>query len=207
MTGCDLVSIVERYLELKNSIPPRVSVLAACKYLDDSSVRELTRFDELVFGENYVLDAAKRGVKIPRERYHFIGKLQRNKVRDAVRFFGTIQTVDSKKLAEKVSGVAGEEGVSVGAYVQVNLENNPKHGGIKESELEDFIDYVRMLPNVRLIGLMLLGDPKRNDELFKKLKLLADKYSLKTSMGTSGDFKKAISAGSDMVRIGRALLT
>lgn len=178
-------------------------ILVACKYLPDEHITALLRFPELVFGENYLQDARE---KIPRERYHFIGRLQRNKIREIVKHFSVIQSVDSKKIADKISRVAEEEGLTVGVYIQVNLEKNTAHGGVSEEELDQLIAYIRTLPRIEVIGLMMVGTAGGNESLFSQLKELARKYNLKTSMGTSNDYTRAIEKGTDMVRLGRIFL-
>ena len=197
------MSIEDTYMRLKERIPKNVQVLVACKYLSDAQITSLLQFPELVFGENYVQDAQKRTIKIARERYHFIGKLQRNKVRTAVKLFGTIQTVDSKKLAEKIAIVAREEKVTVTIYIQVNLEKDETHGGIGQEYLADFISYVKKLQNISLRGVMLLGKENENKVLFRKLRIIADQEQLKTSMGTSSDYTDAIKEKTDLIRLGR----
>ena len=220
------MSISEKYLSVRNKIPSNVKILFACKYANDEQINELLQFDDLFFGENYVQSAKKRKVKIARERYHFIGRLQRNKVREALEYFGTVQTVDSKKLADKISKTAVELKISVDVYIQVNLDNDlnfekkfkylkngedfsnhEKHGGVKESELDGVISHVKSLPNMSLVGLMSIGTLKGDSRsVYKKLRKLADQFKLKTSMGMSGDYKIAIEEGSNIIRLGRILL-
>ena len=207
MVTCDSMSLSEKFLSIRNQVPPNVKILFACKYATDEQIKELLTFDNLMFGENYVQSAQKRKTKIPRERYHFIGHLQRNKVREALQHFGTIQTVDSKELADKISKVANELGVKVNVYIQVNLDNNPSQSGIDGRDLFEIVKHVAHLPNLKLIGLLSMGTQKENKrEIFSQLKKLAMLLSLKTSMGMSEDYKIAIEAGSDMVRLGRIFL-
>ncbi|MFH2106836.1 MAG: YggS family pyridoxal phosphate-dependent enzyme [Candidatus Micrarchaeota archaeon] len=198
---------VIRYAEISRLIPNHVQILFACKYAHNEHVADLIRFNELVFGENYLQDALKRWTKVPRERYHFIGHLQSNKVRDAVKLFGTIQTVDSRKLAEKISKVAVEEKLNVDVYIQVNADYNKDQAGVSPKEVGDLVQFVRTLPNIKLIGLMSMGTLGENKkQVFVEVKKLADKYKLKTSMGMSEDYQIAIKEGSDMIRLGRVLL-
>ncbi len=202
------MSLSEKYFSFRHSISSLVSILFACKYANDAQIQELLAADKtLLFGENYVKQAHERTVKIPRERYHLIGHLQRNKVRDAIKLFGTIQSVDSKVLLEKISKVAGEEGVTVDIYLQVKLDDNKNQTGIILDELGALISHARLLPNIKLLGLMTLGTIEGDKRAcFKTLKSLAQKYLLKTSMGMSEDYIEAIKEGSDMIRLGRIIL-
>lgn len=201
------MNLTKKYLQFKNSVPSYVLILFACKYATDNQLSQLLAAKDILFGENYVQQAQKRTVKIPRNSYHFIGALQRNKVRDAIKLFGTIQTVDSIKLAKKISEVAKEENLSVNLYIQVDVDKNPNQSGVTIEEVPELIAFIRSLENVKLVGLMTLGVQGPNKrEAFSSVKLLADKYKLKTSFGMSEDYKIAIEEGSNMIRLGRILL-
>jgi pyridoxal phosphate enzyme (YggS family) len=203
-------SITEKYLALRRSIPSHVAILFACKNASDAQMAELLSLDDksLVFGENYVQDALSRSVRVPRERYHFIGHLQSNKAREALRLFGTIQGVDSEKLAKKISKIAGEESMKADIYIQVNLDRNPGQSGFAEEGIDLAISHIRSLPNVRLAGIMTMGaiDADRKEAVFSKAKSIAKWNGLLVSMGMSGDYALAIEKGSDLVRIGRKLV-
>lgn len=206
----DAVGISERYLELRRSIPSNVKILLACKNASDLQIAELLKLDDprLLFGENYVQDAERRSVAVPRGRYHLIGHLQGNKVRTAVGLFGTIESVDSLRIAKRISDIACEESAMLDLYIEVNIDANPKQSGFSVDEVDAAVSYIRPLPNVRLAGIMTMGaiEESRKAGAFANAKGLALKHGLLASMGMSADYLLAIENGSDLVRIGRKLV-
>ena len=134
---------------------------------------------------------------------HLIGRLQSNKVKIALRIFDYIHSLDSKKLADKISSLQKELNLEKKFFIQVNIGKEEQKSGISENELFDFYDYCKNL-KLNILGLMCI--PPFNEDstkYFIKMKELNDKIGLKElSMGMSADYLKAINHGSTFVRIG-----
>ncbi|MBT6068276.1 YggS family pyridoxal phosphate-dependent enzyme [Candidatus Peregrinibacteria bacterium] len=141
--------------------------------------------------------------------FHFIGHLQTNKVKEVIKYFDLIQSVDSIKLLEKINEEARKTNKIQRILLEVNISEDPaKHGFTTTSHsLEEAIQKAQSLPNIQLEGLMTILainlTEEEQSENFSKLKTLSNKFNLPiTSMGMSQDYRIAIKAGSNMVRIG-----
>ena len=161
----------------------------------------------LDYGENKVQEAIEKwtNIKIKHKniKLHLIGGLQTNKVKLAVRIFDYIHSLDSKKLADKISYQLKEQNKETKIFIQVNLGKEKQKSGIPEEELLDFYKYCINL-NLNIIGLMCIP-PFNEDSLiyFKEMKILTEKLNLKElSMGMSSDYLKAANSGSTFIRIG-----
>lgn len=199
--------------------PAEVSVLCATKHASAEQITQLASLEpHLIIGENRVQDAEEKFAELrhllPPASFaaiekHFIGTLQSNKVRDAVRLFDCIQSVDSLRLAQKIDSCARKEGKTMPIYIEVN-NGEPRKGGVPFPALGTLISSLRTLPNLSLAGLMgmgLEGNGQATREFFRKLYRAAVSHDLKTSMGMSDDFEIAVEEGSDMVRLGRAIFS
>jgi hypothetical protein len=137
---------------------------------------------------------------------HLLGPLQRNKVRDAVRLFDFIHTVDNIKLAQRISLIMEETGRCPKLFIQVNTGNEPQKAGVDVDNLENLLTVCSEL-RLPVVGLMcippVLEDPSPH---FDALRTLKEKYGLsELSMGMSNDFEKAILAGASYIRVGSAI--
>lgn len=161
------------------------------------------------FGENYVQEFEGKAPQLgplPGARFHLIGHLQSNKSRKAGELFQVIQTVDSAKLARRLSEM--EKPLEVMIEVKLSEEES-KHGCAPE-DLPALVDAIRELPHLTLTGLMTMPPWSDNVELsrpyFRRLRELAQQHGLPgLSMGMSHDLEVAIQEGSTMVRVGTAL--
>lgn len=171
-----------------------------------------------VFGENYVQEAEEKIRAFPQAEWHFIGKLQRNKVKKAVSLFSWIQTVDSLSLLEEISRRAGEAGKVLPVLAEVNLAGEESKAGMDPEALAELIEAAPGLPGISLRGLMAIPpwteDPEESRPYFVRLReLLAECASrggagpqmTELSMGMSNDFEAAIEEGATMVRVGTAI--
>jgi len=171
-----------------------------------------------VFGENYVQEAEEKIRAFPQAEWHFIGKLQRNKVKKAVSLFSWIQTVDSLSLLEEISRRAGEAGKVLPVLAEVNLAGEESKAGMDPEALAELIEAAPGLGGIRLRGLMAIPpwteDPEETRPYFIRLReLLAECASrggagpqmTELSMGMSNDFEAAIEEGATMVRVGTAI--
>ncbi|MEI8012521.1 MAG: YggS family pyridoxal phosphate-dependent enzyme [Candidatus Omnitrophota bacterium] len=146
---------------------------------------------------------------------HLIGHLQSNKVKDAVRLFDMIQSVDSLKLAAEIDKRAAAVGKRQDILVQVDIAREEQKFGVAEEDLEALLVYLDGCRNVRTRGLMamapLTGDNVVIRSVFRRLKALFERVSVgrpfmeHVSMGMSGDYEIAIEEGATMVRIGSAI--
>jgi pyridoxal phosphate enzyme (YggS family) len=161
-------------------------------------------------GENKVQEAREKkpGVSAP-ARWHLIGHLQSNKVKDAVRLFDVIQSVDSYELAERISRVAESAGKRQEVMLQVNIGREDQKSGIDPDDVSGLVRRVSELPSLHLGGLMAippLGEAEAMRPYFRQLRALRDGLGLEElSMGMTDDFEVAIEEGATLIRVGRAI--
>lgn len=186
-----------------------VLLLAVSKVFPAGAIRAAYQCGLREFGENYVQEFETKAPELKDlqgARYHLIGHLQSNKSKRAGELFDVIQTVDSVKLARRLS----EFGKPLEVMIEVKLsEEESKHGAGTEG-LDALVAAVRALPNLSLSGLMTMPpwseDPEASRPYFRRLRSIAERYSLeKLSMGMSNDLETAIEEGSTVVRVGTAL--
>ena len=164
-------------------------------------------FGHIHFGENRVQEALDKWTKIKENndtiKLHLIGKLQTNKVKFAVKIFDYIHTVDSIKLARKISSEENKLKKKIKLFIQVNIGLEEQKSGVSENNLKELIEECSRL-NLSVIGLMCIPPNDNNSKnYFKKMKELGSQYSLsELSMGMSSDYIEAIEEGSTYVRIG-----
>ncbi len=136
--------------------------------------------------------------------FHLIGHLQTNKAKKAVEIFDLIQTLDSLKLADKISRHAFKIKKTQKVLVQINIGDEPQKYGIKKQDLFVFLEKLRQFNNIEVKGLMCIPPYNKDPRpYFREMKALFDKSNLEIlSMGMSNDYRIAIEEGSNMVRIG-----
>ena len=168
----------------------------------------LIDYGHLDYGENKVQEAINKWSKIKLTNknlnLHMIGKLQTNKVKTAVSLFDYIHSLDSIKLAEKISEEQKKVNKNLKMFIQVNVGDEQQKSGISINELENFYEICSNKLNLNIIGLMCLPpigvDPSK---YFQKMKKINDNLSLnELSMGMSSDYLLAIKYGTSFVRIG-----
>ena len=161
----------------------------------------------LDYGENKVQEAIEKWTNIKNKnkniKLHLIGGLQTNKVKLAVRIFDYIHSLDSKKLADKISYQLKEQNMETKIFIQVNLGKEKQKSGILEEELFDFYKYCKDL-NLNIVGLMCIPPFNQDStKYFLRMQELNKKIGLKElSMGMSADYISAIKYDSTFVRIG-----
>ncbi len=194
-------------------LPASVQLLAVSKGHPASSIRALADLGQLQFGESRLQEALpklKELSDIKSLRWHFIGRLQSNKVRVVVKSFEVIHSVDSLALAERISRISGEEKCVPEIMFQVKFREDPTKGGFSpENLIENWPSLIR-LPNLKLVGLMTMAPINLGLEekrlLFRDCRTLADQLDLSDcSMGMSNDWQEALKAGSTWLRLGSAL--
>ena len=161
----------------------------------------------LDYGENKVQEAVEKWTNIKNKnkniKLHLIGGLQTNKVKFAVRIFDYIHSLDSKKLADKISYQLKKQNMKTKIFIQVNLGKEKQKSGILEEELFDFYKYCKDI-NLNIIGLMCIPPFNQDStKYFLRMQQLNKKVGLKElSMGMSADYISAIKYDSTFVRIG-----
>lgn len=170
-------------------------------------------------GESYVQDAEKKFRSIEfRANWHLIGHLQTNKVKEAVRIFDFIHSVDSLKLAEEISKRSAGQRDPKRILIEVKTSEEATKTGVLPEQTLPLLEKISELPNVRVMGLMTIApfseNPENSRPYFQRLKKLALLILVKRiknvnmeylSMGMSQDFEVAIDEGANMLRIGRAI--
>ncbi|MBI2844163.1 MAG: YggS family pyridoxal phosphate-dependent enzyme [Armatimonadetes bacterium] len=194
--------------------PEDVTLIVVTKTVGVPRIREAISAGATDLGENYVQEAAEKWQAIGSAvRWHFIGHLQRNKAKDAVRMFTTIQSVDSIRLAEEIGKRAAAIGKVADILIEVNLAGEGTKFGVLPEDALDFAARVSSVAGTRLQGFMgmapFVEDPENARPYFARMKELWDKLPEEQrhwlSMGMSHDFEIAIEEGSNMVRIGAAI--
>lgn len=205
--------IIYKELTSKLSIE-NVQLIAVSKLKPIEDILEMYELGQRDFGENYVQELVDKASKIDKDiRWHFIGHLQTNKVKQVVKLVYLIHSVDSLKLLKEIDKQCIINNICVKCLIQIFIASEETKFGLSENELDEIMYLYKQghFKNVEIIGVM--GMASFSDELskvrteFKQLKAVADKYiELKIiSMGMSQDFEIAIEEGSSMVRIGSML--
>lgn len=209
----DLEDRAQRWRALQSQMPEGVRLLAVSKGHPAAPVRQLAELGQVDFGESRVQDALPKQEQLAdlaQIRWHFIGRLQANKVRPVVRAFAVIHSVDSLALAQRIDRIAAEEGVIPEAFLQVKMRPDPAKGGWDPQALMDAWSQLQALPHVRFTGLMTMAplgcSEQQRRALFADCRALADRLGVpECSMGMSGDWPEAAAAGATWVRVGSGL--
>lgn len=196
-----------------------IFVMAAVKQRKIIEIEDAFDAGLRYFGENRVQEAEEHLTGLKPEirnkmKYHFIGRLQRNKAKRAVRLFDSIDSVDSEKLAKELDRLSSEINEVKDIMIEINMGEEQK-GGVKIGEIDPLLETVFNLKYIRLTGLMAVPpffeDPEKSRPFFRKMYNFFEKIKTKhpnphifkfLSMGMSNDYKVAIEEGSNMVRIG-----
>ena len=199
-----------------------VCLIAVSKTRTLNEVEQAIAAGQTVFGENTVQDALTKihNLKLPGLQWHFIGHLQSKKSKQVAEYFQWIHTVDSLKLAQKLSVAMQQHnpGKTLNCLLQVNVSGEESKSGLSVDRVESFLEELlaQNLPNLAWRGLMTIGvqaDEAETRKAFSDLRQLRDqcrqKFNLEEfdqlSMGMSGDYDIAIEEGATMVRIGTQL--
>ena len=198
------------YLKIKNQIPSNVNILAVSKGFKSQEIKTIQKIGQNDFGESKFQEAFEKQLilkDLKQIKWHFIGRIQSNKIRKIVQNFKYIHSVDSFEKLQKISSISSEDKKNPFIMLQVKLSDDPSKGGFKPELLISKWIEIQELKNITLKGLMTINprglSSKENSELFKKCRSLADSLLLPDcSMGMSGDWEEAIDAGSTWLRLG-----
>ncbi len=214
------MSVKENYDKIKTGLNENVSLIAVVKGQSNEAIKELYDSGQRIFAENKVQDLIEKidYFKDYDMKWHFIGHLQRNKVKYIIDKVDLIHSLDSIKLAEEISSRAKKNGIIMDCLVQINTGSEENKYGIDMEECENFLSDLQQFDGIRVTGLMAVTPFSENPEnarpYFKKMRTLFDKVKkqkyvnaelIHLSMGMSNDYQIATEEGADMVRIGSLL--
>jgi len=195
--------------------PGAVKLIAVTKTVGIEMVRRAATLGIEDFGENRVQDAADKVAAMPDLRWHFIGHLQSNKVKEVLPAYVLIHSLDRLSLAEALQDQAKKVGRPAEVLIQVNVSEEQSKFGLAPDELPAFLEKISAFDQIRVKGLMTMApyleDPEETRSYFRQLRLLRDanqKEGLalpELSMGMTNDLEVAIEEGSTMLRIGTAI--
>ena len=197
-----------------------VRLLLATKTVSAEKIRYAINAGETLIGENHVQEYAEKyeALKDLACERHFIGHLQTNKIKEALKYVSLIQSVDSINLAEKLDGRLQQEGRSINIYVQINTSFEESKFGVEPNKAIDLIKRINHLDTLKIKGLMTIGLLSEDETMVKKsyrlLREMRDRAisegwlaadGRELSMGMSHDLDWAIEEGATMVRVGSAI--
>lgn len=191
--------------------PGDIHLVAVSKTHDADRIRLALAAGHRLFGENRVQEALEKwpGLKedFPDVELHLIGPLQTNKVKEAVRLFDVIETVDREKLARKLAGEMAAQSRPLPVYVQVNTGEEMQKAGVLPADVDAFITLCRDELGLLVAGLMCIPPVDEEPALhFALLAKIAERNGLGgLSMGMSSDFMTAVEFGATHVRVGSAI--
>lgn len=199
---------IEKEIHLKKFSQKKTEIIAVSKTFSMSDIIPLIEHGHIHFGENKVQEAVIKWSDIINKnnnlKLHMIGKLQTNKVKQAVSIFDYIHSVDSLKLAKKISIEQNKINKKIKLFIQVNIGDESQKNGISIDNLKDFHECLSKELDVNIIGLMCIPPiDAEPEDIFLKMNNLNKQIGLKElSMGMSSDYLKGIKQGSTFVRIG-----
>jgi len=191
-----------------NNIKNRPNIVAVSKTFPLSEIMPLIDYGHTHFGENKVQEALEKWTEIKEKfnniQLHMLGKLQTNKVKNAIPLFDYIHSLDNIKLAEKISSEQVKKNKKIKIFIQINIGNENQKSGIKKENLIDFHKICYKDLGLNIIGLMCLPPKNINDDrYFSEMLNLAKQVNIsELSMGMSGDYIDAVKYGSTFLRIG-----
>ena len=202
----DIKNNIKFYLE-KLNINSNPKILAVSKTFEINKILPLIEYGHLHYGENKVQEALEKwsDIKLTKKdlKLHLIGKLQTNKVKQAIKIFDYIHSVDSKKLAKKIADEEINQGKKIKIFIQVNIGDEEQKSGVNKSSVNELYSYCKAI-NLNVIGLMCIPPlTKSSDIYFKEMNILNKNLNLnELSMGMSSDYLDAIKNSATYVRIG-----
>lgn len=204
---------ISNYLQIKKQLPFSVNLLAVSKGFSIKEIKIINNLGQNDFGESRFQEAIEKKIlldDLKNIKWHFIGRVQTNKIRKIVQNFEYIHSVDSYEKLLKISKVSFEEKRNPIVMLQVKLSDDPNKGGFNPKVLLEKWDQIKEFKSIKIKGLMTIN-PKglssiENIKLFKKCRNLADSLKLQDcSMGMSGDWEEAVKAGSTWLRLGSTI--
>jgi pyridoxal phosphate enzyme (YggS family) len=194
-----------------------IELVAITKTHPTDKVREAIDAGQTLFGESRVQEARAKIPELPSNlRWHFVGHLQKNKIRHALPLFEMIHSVDSLALAHEMNRIAEEEGMHPRVLLEVNVAGEGSKFGFSPDKLREQMEELLALPRLSILGLMtippLAEEPEASRKYFGQLRELRDRLQTEfrvdlaqLSMGMTQDFAVAVEEGATLVRVGTAI--
>jgi hypothetical protein len=216
----DVKRRIEKAAQTSGRPPDSIRLVAVSKTIPAKRVKEAMEAGVTLFGENYVQEAGAKFNELYEYHasWHFIGHLQSNKAKYAVRLFDLIHSVDSLKLSRELNKQAKKINKIQDVLIQVNMSGETSKSGIDPKDAASLIKEISSLENLTIKGLMTMppffNDPDTVRPYFSALRDLRDQLTKESppnvtlaelSMGMTGDFEVAIAEGATLVRIGTAI--
>ena len=195
---------IESNFKEKNQLP---KIIAVSKTFGMEKISPLIDYGHTHFGENKVQEALDKWTTVlnlnSKINLHLIGRLQTNKVKYCLKLFKFIHSLDSQKLALKISDEQIKQKIKIKLFIQVNIGNEPQKSGINVDQVENFYNFCNNL-KLEIIGTMCIPPAKDDPEkYFMRMMYLNKKLGLKEiSMGMSSDYKDALKFNATFLRIG-----
>lgn len=210
------MSIRDNVSELLAELPAGVELVAAAKTRTPAEITEAIEAGISTIGENYVQEAeTARAVIGSRANWHFIGHLQKNKVKKAVALFDMIETVDSLEMAEEIDRRCAEAGKLMPVLIEVNSGREYSKSGVYPEDAVKLVNDIAALGNIRIKGLMtmgaLFGNPEESRPCFAVTRKIFEEIAAMglpgvemsyLSMGMTDTYRIAVEEGANIVRIG-----
>ena len=200
-------NLIEIKEEINLNSKKEVKIIAVTKTFPIGEIMPLIDYGHIDFGENKVQEALEKWSIIKKNKnlnLHMIGKLQTNKVKQAVKIFDYIHSLDSLKLAKKISEEQKKIGKNLKIFIQINIGSEEQKSGIAIDDLQSFYQTCVKDLNLDIVGLMCLPPNNMDSTLYfeKMMKASENLATKELSMGMSSDYLNAVKYKSSFVRIG-----
>ena len=213
------LTIRQNIKQILGELPDGVLLVAAAKTREPREIMEAAAAGIEIIGENYLQEAEIAHQAIGNQvKWHFIGHLQKNKVKKAVAIFDMIETVDSLEIAAEINKRCAQLGKTLPVLIEINSGREPQKSGVYPENAEALITSLSSLSNIRVMGLMTMGPPvsqveefrsffRETRQLFEKIKRLTiPNVEMKyLSMGMTDSYKIALEEGANIIRLGNKI--
>jgi pyridoxal phosphate enzyme (YggS family) len=214
--NCQSQTIKQNMHRILSELPEGVQLVAAAKTREPQEILEAIESGAGIIGENYVQEAERAYEAIEnRAKWHFIGHLQKNKVKKAVKIFDMIETVDSIEIAREIDRRCAQIGKIMPVLIEINSGREEQKAGVVPENVERLVREISDLPNIKVKGLMtmgpFLGSPEDFRPYFMETKKAFDRLKQLDipgvemkylSMGMTNSYKTALEEGANIVRLG-----
>ncbi len=210
--------IKENTRKLLNELPKSVELVAAAKTRNAYEILEAIEAGVRIIGENYMQEAEKLHSLYSNIKWHFIGHLQKNKIKKAVKIFDMIETVDSLAIGEEINKASAKGNKVMPILIEINSGREKQKFGVLPESVKSLIKKLSKLPNIKIMGLMTMGprfeNPISSRPYFRETKRIFEEIKTENfpnvemkylSMGMSNSYRIAIEEGANMVRIGTGI--